>query len=86
MVTWMNQEAIAGKCSVICTSADSRNPQPSVKELQMADYVFYRIFDVKSCTISDKFDDKVGGLEGKLFFLLCGELIHNEANVGTDMV
>ncbi|XP_047970837.1 protein ANTI-SILENCING 1 isoform X2 [Salvia hispanica] len=61
-------EAIAGKCSVICTSADSRNPQPSVKELQMADYVFYRIFDVKSCTISDKFDDKVGGLEVNFVF------------------
>ncbi|KAL1532490.1 protein ANTI-SILENCING 1-like isoform X2 [Salvia divinorum] len=61
-------EAIAGKCSVICTSADSRNPRPSVKEFQMADYVFYRIFDVKSCTISDKFDDKVCGLEVNFVF------------------
>ncbi|KAL2548385.1 bromo-adjacent-like proteiny (BAH) domain-containing protein [Forsythia ovata] len=49
-------EAIAGKCNVVCISNDSRNPQPSVEEVQMADYVFYRLFDVKNCLILDKMD------------------------------
>ncbi|KAL6556612.1 hypothetical protein OROGR_005900 [Orobanche gracilis] len=62
------REAIAGKCNVVCVSRDSRNPQPSAEELQMADYVFYRIFDVKSCSISDQMDDTVGGLEVKYVF------------------
>lgn len=35
------------------------------QEIRMADYIFYRTFDVRHCTISDKMDDKVGGLEGK---------------------
>ncbi|KAL0311995.1 UNVERIFIED_CONTAM: protein ANTI-SILENCING 1 [Sesamum radiatum] len=61
-------EAIAGKCNVVCISTDSRNPQPSAEELQMADFVFYRIFDVKSCTISDQMDDTVGGLKVKCVF------------------
>lgn len=30
----------------------------------MADYVFYRAFDVGNCTILDKMVDKVGGLDG----------------------
>lgn len=62
------QEPIAGKCNVVCISTDNRNPQPSAKEIKMADYVFYRVFDVKSLTISDKMDDKVGGLEGMFIF------------------
>ncbi|XP_057799503.1 protein ANTI-SILENCING 1 isoform X2 [Salvia miltiorrhiza] len=61
-------EAIAGKCNVVCTSTDNRNQQPSAKELQMADYVFYRVFDVNSCTISDQIDDTVGGLEVNFVF------------------
>ncbi|KAL6980130.1 hypothetical protein U1Q18_021779 [Sarracenia purpurea var. burkii] len=61
-------EAIAGKCNVVCISKDSRNPQPSEQELQMADHIFYRTFDVKHCTISDKMDDKVAGLEVKFIF------------------
>ncbi|CAA0838527.1 bromo-adjacent homology (BAH) domain-containing protein [Striga hermonthica] len=62
------KEAIAGKCNVVCISKDSRNPQPSAEELEAADYVFYRVFDVKSCTVSDHMDDKVGGLEVKYVF------------------
>ncbi|XP_057478472.1 protein ANTI-SILENCING 1-like isoform X2 [Actinidia eriantha] len=58
-------EAIAGKCNVICISRDSRNPQPSEQELEMADCIFYRTFDVKHHTISDRMDDKVAGLEGE---------------------
>ncbi|KAL9224284.1 hypothetical protein vseg_000337 [Gypsophila vaccaria] len=52
-------EAIAGKCNVVCTSKDSRNRQPSAKELEMADFIFYRTFDVNNLTISDKLDAKI---------------------------
>ncbi|KAG6770651.1 hypothetical protein POTOM_026340 [Populus tomentosa] len=61
-------EAIAGKCNVVCSSKDSRNPQPSDEELQEADFVFYRTFDVGKCRILDKIDDKIAGIEVK--FLL----------------
>ncbi|XP_055827397.1 protein ANTI-SILENCING 1 [Solanum dulcamara] len=61
-------EAIAGKCNVICISEDNRNPQPSDEEVKMADYVFYRAFDVGNCTILDKMVDKVGGLDVKYVF------------------
>lgn len=61
-------EAIAGKCYVVCTSEDSRNRQPSEEETKLADYIFYRTFDVGLCTILDKMDDKVGGLEVKYVF------------------
>ncbi|KAJ4844300.1 hypothetical protein Tsubulata_030501 [Turnera subulata] len=60
--------AIAGKCTVVCTSKDSRNPQPSEEELQIADFFFYRTFDVDKCMILDKLDDKIAGIEVK--FLL----------------
>ncbi|XP_009404821.2 protein ANTI-SILENCING 1 [Musa acuminata AAA Group] len=58
-------EAIAGKCSVICTSKDERNRQPSNRELEMADYIFYRTFDVQTYTISEKINDKIAGVEAK---------------------
>lgn len=58
------QEAIAGKCYVICTSEDRRNRQPSEEEIKLADYIFYRTFNVGQCTLSDKMDDCVGGLAG----------------------
>lgn len=58
------QEAIAGKCNVVCISKDIRNPQPSNEELEMADHVFYRTFDVGNCRIVDKIDDKIAGVEG----------------------
>ncbi|CAI9093474.1 OLC1v1028979C2 [Oldenlandia corymbosa var. corymbosa] len=61
-------EAIVGKCSVVCISRDSRNPQPSAEQLQMADYVFYRTFDVGKFIISDKMDERIGGLEVKYLF------------------
>ena len=62
----MNQEAIAGKCNVVCISKDSRNPQPTDEELQMADYVFRRTFDVGTCKIMDKMDDEIAGIDVKL--------------------
>lgn len=61
-------EAIAGRCNVICTSEDIRNPQPSDEEVKLADYVFYRAFDVGTCAILDKMIDKVGGLDVKYVF------------------
>ncbi|GJT87635.1 protein anti-silencing 1 [Tanacetum coccineum] len=61
-------ESIAGPCNVVCVSKDHRNPQPSAEELEAADFVFYRTFDVQSCTISDTMADKVGGLEVKYVF------------------
>ncbi|KAI3687401.1 hypothetical protein L1987_81097 [Smallanthus sonchifolius] len=61
-------EAIAGPCNVVCVSKDNRNLQPSDEELKAADFIFYRTFDVQSCTILDKMDDEVGGLEIKYIF------------------
>ncbi|KAL7595245.1 hypothetical protein Lser_V15G27847 [Lactuca serriola] len=62
-------EAIAGKCNVVCVSKDSRNPQPSDEELKAADFIFYRTFDVESCTILDNMDEeKIGGIEIKHIF------------------
>ncbi|CAI9289064.1 unnamed protein product [Lactuca saligna] len=62
-------EAIAGKCNVVCVSKDPRNPQPSDEELKAADFIFYRTFDVESCTILDNMDEeKIGGIEIKHIF------------------
>lgn len=36
----------------------------------MADYIFYRTFDVGRCTILDKMDDNVGGLESMCVCIL----------------
>ncbi|KAJ7958604.1 Bromo-adjacent-like (BAH) domain protein [Quillaja saponaria] len=61
-------EALAGKCNVICISKDHRNPQPLDDEVQMADFVFYRTFDVAHRTISDKIDDTIAGIHVKFIF------------------
>ncbi|KAJ9183461.1 hypothetical protein P3X46_007311 [Hevea brasiliensis] len=61
-------ETIAGKCNVVCISKDSRNPQPSNEELEMADFIFYRTFDVGRRVILDKIDDKIAAIDIK--FLL----------------
>ena len=58
------KESISGKCNVVCTSKDERNPQATVEELKMSDYVFYRTFDVKECKLSEIFPDKIAGVEG----------------------
>jgi hypothetical protein len=67
IVYTINQEAIAGKCSVVCTSKDSRNPKVSDEELQKADFIFYRAFDVKDLKILDQIEEKVAGIEGITF-------------------
>ncbi|GFP93937.1 hypothetical protein PHJA_001538000 [Phtheirospermum japonicum] len=61
-------EAISGKCNVVCLSKLKRNPQPTEEELRMADYIFYRTFDVRKCTISEKFPCSIGGIEVDHFF------------------
>ncbi|KAL9250444.1 ANTI-SILENCING 1-like protein [Drosera capensis] len=53
------QESIAGKCNVVCISRDKRNRQPSEHELMVADYIFYRTFDVDKLIISDKLGEKI---------------------------
>ncbi|ONK75486.1 uncharacterized protein A4U43_C03F17410, partial [Asparagus officinalis] len=58
-------ESIAAKCSVICTSEDTRNPQPSKDALQRADFLFSRTFDVGKFIISDKLPEKIAGIEVK---------------------
>lgn len=63
-----NLEAISGKCNVVCTSKDKRNPQPSSEEVEKADYIFYRTFDVGKYTISESIDDKIAGVYAR--FLL----------------
>ncbi|KAF8034623.1 hypothetical protein BT93_C0817 [Corymbia citriodora subsp. variegata] len=70
-------EAIAGKCNVICTSKDPRNLQPSHEELQMADFVFSRTFDVGQRKIIDKIDERICGTEVKFIFNRIGSLNHN---------
>ncbi|XP_059643782.1 protein ANTI-SILENCING 1-like [Cornus florida] len=61
-------EAIYGKCNVICTSKDKRNPQASEEELRLARYIFYRTFDVGSCRISETFPDRVARIKVERFF------------------
>ncbi|KAK4278236.1 hypothetical protein QN277_016106 [Acacia crassicarpa] len=60
-------EALVGKCNVICISKDCRNPQPPDEEVQKAEYVFYRVFDVEHCKVSDKLDDQIADFDVKLF-------------------
>lgn len=58
------QEALGGKCKVVCTSNDKRNPRVSQVELREADYIFYRTFDIGSLKISDNFADLIDGIKG----------------------
>ncbi|KAK4801756.1 hypothetical protein SAY86_022243 [Trapa natans] len=67
-------EAIAGKCNVICTSKDERNSPPSDEEVAMAEFVFFRTFDVGQQKISDKIDEKIAGIEAKFMLNKVGGL------------
>ncbi|CAL4948791.1 unnamed protein product [Urochloa decumbens] len=73
-------EAIAGKCTVICISKDKRNRQPSPQEQAMADYIFYRFFDVNNCTVSDQLPDKIAGLEVNVLLNPKNELVISSPN------
>ncbi|KAH9305885.1 hypothetical protein KI387_010289, partial [Taxus chinensis] len=57
-------EVIAGKCKVICTSADPRNPKPSEEDLNNADYFYNRTFDVDNHMVSESF----AGIEAEIAF------------------
>ncbi|KAK2407271.1 protein ANTI-SILENCING [Trifolium repens] len=61
-------ESIIGKCSVVCTSEDKRNPKPSEIELKRADFFFKCTFDVERRVIDEKFADKIEGIEVEKFF------------------
>ncbi|KAI7727408.1 hypothetical protein M8C21_009514 [Ambrosia artemisiifolia] len=61
-------ETICGKCNVVCQSKDERNPKVSMEELKLSDFVFYQTFDVETCRLSEKFPDKIAGVEVGHFF------------------
>ncbi|KAI3839124.1 hypothetical protein MKW92_034250 [Papaver armeniacum] len=61
-------EAIVGKCYVVCTSKDRRNPQPSKEERRKAEFVFSRAFDVIECTFLDKLNNIISGIKVEHFF------------------
>ncbi|KAF3334926.1 BAH domain-containing protein [Carex littledalei] len=64
-------DAIAGKCCVICTLKDERNPHPSQADIERADFVFSRLFDASRCTlsdVSDKLPDTIATHNIELFF------------------
>ncbi|KAG2371050.1 Protein ANTI-SILENCING 1 [Vigna angularis] len=61
-------ESIIGKCNVVCTSKDKRNPKPSETELNKADYFFSCTFDVGRRVIIDKFTNEIDGVKVEQFF------------------
>ncbi|XP_070051487.1 protein ANTI-SILENCING 1-like isoform X5 [Nicotiana tomentosiformis] len=62
------QEAITGKCNVVCISTDRRNPQPKNEDLDTADFVFYRTFDVRTREISEEFPNSIAQIEVEHYF------------------
>ncbi|KAL2318234.1 hypothetical protein Fmac_032110 [Flemingia macrophylla] len=56
-------EAIVGKCSVVCISKDTENPESS--DEPMVDFVFHRYFDVVKLKVVDQIDDKTAESEVK---------------------
>ncbi|KAL5056883.1 hypothetical protein RYX36_028487 [Vicia faba] len=73
-------ESIIGKCSVVCTSEDKRNPKPSETERKKADFYFKCTFNVDRCVIDDKFPDTINGIEVEQFFNKKGDNLHLETN------
>ncbi|KAJ3670862.1 hypothetical protein LUZ60_008288 [Juncus effusus] len=61
-------ETVAGKCKVVCTSRDARNPQPSEEDIARADFVFSRVFDVETKTLSEILPEKIALRDIRLFF------------------
>ncbi|KAL8167882.1 hypothetical protein V2J09_009381 [Rumex salicifolius] len=77
-------EAIAGKCNVVCISKDKRNRQPSPEELAMADFVFYRTFDVDKFTISDKLGEYISNFKVELLLNNENSQISNPLRIESD--
>ncbi|XP_016450985.2 protein ANTI-SILENCING 1-like [Nicotiana tabacum] len=61
-------EAITGKCNVVCISTDTRNPQPKDEDLDTADFVFCRTFDVRTREISEEFPNSIAQIEVEHYF------------------
>ncbi|XP_022153560.1 protein ANTI-SILENCING 1 isoform X2 [Momordica charantia] len=61
-------EEVIRKCNVVCTLKDGRNPQPSDAELNSADYIFYRTYDVKKCMILEDFPDEIDHIKVECLF------------------
>ncbi|MED6120513.1 hypothetical protein PIB30_021375 [Stylosanthes scabra] len=78
-------ESIMGKCNVVCTSKDKRNPEPSETELKTADFTFNCAFDVGRRAILDTFPDVIDGIEVTRFFNRKGERnLSKPLHAGTD--
>ncbi|RDX90601.1 Protein ANTI-SILENCING 1, partial [Mucuna pruriens] len=79
-------ESIIGKCNVVCTSKDKRNPKPSETELKKADFFFNCTFDVVKHVINDKFPNEIDGVKVERFFNRKGdEMTSNHLHVGTNI-
>lgn len=52
------------KCYVLCASNDRRNPQASKVELNTADHIFSRTFDVAKLKIEESFPEEIDGVKG----------------------
>lgn len=57
------QEAIIGKCNVVCTAKDRRNHWLE-SDLAKANYRISHIFDVGELRISEKFPDMIDKIKG----------------------
>ncbi|XP_061347099.1 protein ANTI-SILENCING 1-like [Gastrolobium bilobum] len=84
-------ESIIGKCSVVCTSKDKRNPEPSETELKRADFFFNCTFDVAKRIIVNKFPDEIDGVKVEQFFNRKGDKktsnhLHVETNIRPKIV
>ncbi|KAI4355705.1 hypothetical protein L6164_004454 [Bauhinia variegata] len=79
-------ETIVGKCSVVCSSNDKRNPEPSESELKKADYFFNCTFNVGRLKIVDKFPDEIDGIKVEnLFNKKKDQNISNPPHIGTSI-
>nr|KYP59583.1 hypothetical protein KK1_015019 [Cajanus cajan] len=79
-------ESILGKCKIVCTSKDERNPKPLDTDLKKADYFFKCTFDVASRVIMDKFPKEIDGVKVEQFFNKNGdEKTSSHLHVGTNM-
>ncbi|KAL2332433.1 hypothetical protein Fmac_020014 [Flemingia macrophylla] len=79
-------ESILGKCKVVCSSKDERNPKPSETDMKMADYFFNCTFDVVRRVIIDNFPNEIHGVKVEQFFNRNGdEKTNSHLHVGTNM-
>jgi len=58
----LHQEAVVGKCNVVCISKNIGNSQ--LPDEAKADFVFFRFFDVGQRKVVEHVDAKIAGTEG----------------------